>query len=74
MIEQEARFTQQFTARLQNGILWAITSELEIRERPTLSEGALNILLSNDFEKLSQSVNRLHEYVHITCPKTIKDL
>lgn len=74
LIEQEARFTQQFTARLQNGILWAITSELEIRERPTLSEGALNILLSNDFEKLSQSVNRLHEYVHITCPKTIKDL
>ena len=74
VLEEEARLTQQFTARLQNGILWAITSELEIRARPTLSEGALNILLSNDFEKLSQSVNRLHEYVHITCPKTIKDL
>lgn len=61
LIEQEARFTQQFTAKLQNGILWAITSELEIRERPTLSEGALDILLSNDFEKLSRSVNHLHE-------------
>ena len=74
LIEQEARFTQQFTAKLQNGILWAITSELEIRERPTLSEGGLNILLSNDFEKLTKSVNRLHEFVHVTCPEQIEDL
>ena len=36
--------------------------------------GGLNILLSNDFEKLTKSVNRLHEFVHVTCPKQIEDL
>ena len=74
LIEQEARFTQQFTAKLQNGILWAITSELEIRERPTLSEGALDILLSNDFDKLSRSGDLFHKYVNITCFKQLENL
>lgn len=73
LLEQEARFTQQFEAKLLNGYLWEITSELEIRDRPTLSEGALNILLDCDYEKLVLAVNRLHDYVHITCPKQIKD-
>ena len=74
LLEQEARFTQQFEAKLLNGYLWEITSELEIRDRPTLSEGALNILLDCDYEKLVLAVNRLHEYVHVTCPKQIEDL
>lgn len=74
LLEQEARFTQQFEAKLLNGYLWEITSELEIRDRPTLSEGALNILLDCDYEKLVLGVNRLHDYVHVTCPKQIKDL
>ncbi|OLA80487.1 MAG: hypothetical protein BHW58_07560 [Azospirillum sp. 51_20] len=74
LIEQEARFTQQFTAKLQNRILWAITSELEIRERPTLSEGALDILLSNDFDKLSRSGDLFHKYVNITCFKQLENL
>jgi len=74
LLEQEARFTQQFEAKLLNGYLWEITSELEIRDRPTLSEGALNILLDCDYDKLVLAVNRLHEYVHVTCPKQIEDL
>lgn len=66
LIEQEARFTQQFTARLQNGILWAITSELEIRDRPTLREDSLAILLENDFEKLLLSAEKWRIYVNET--------
>lgn len=73
LLEQEARFTQQFEAKLLNGYLWEITSELEIRDRPTLSEGALNILLDCDYDKLVLAVNHLHDYVHVTCPKQIED-
>ena len=73
LLEQEARFTKQFEAKLLNGYLWEITSELEIRDRSTLSEGALNILLDSDCPKLVLSVNRLHNYVHIICPAEIKE-
>ncbi len=66
LIEQEARFTQQFTAKLQNGVLWAITSELEIRDRPTLREDGLSILLENNFEKLLLSADRWRVYVNTT--------
>lgn len=66
LIEQEARFTQQFTAKLQNGILWAITSELEIRDRPTLQEDSLAVLLENDFEKLLLSADKWRIYVNET--------
>ncbi len=74
LIEQEARFTQQFEASLYNGILWEITSELEIRDRPTLSEGALNILLDCEYDALVISTNNLHTFVHTTCPKKIQNL
>ena len=66
LIEQEARFTQQFTAQLQNGTLWAITSELEIRDRPTLQEDSLAVLLENDFEKLLLSTEKWRHYVNKT--------
>ncbi len=74
LLEQEARFTKQFEAKLLNGFLWEVTSELEIRDRPTLSEGALNILLDCDYDKLVEAINHLHTYVHVTCPQQIKDL
>ena len=49
LLDQEARFTRQFASRLlAGGTLWEITSELEIRERPVLDEGLLNLLLSED--------------------------
>lgn len=73
LIKQEARFTKQFEASLLNGYLWEVSSELEIRERPTLSEGGLGILLENDYEKLLNAVNRLHYLVHTVCPQKIKD-
>ena len=74
LLKQEARFTKQFEAKLLNGLLWEISSELEIRDRPTLSEGALGILLDSDYEKLVISVNHLHHFVHITYPKQIYNL
>ncbi|MFV0626599.1 MAG: hypothetical protein ACK5N8_04550 [Alphaproteobacteria bacterium] len=73
LIEQEARFTKQFEAALLNGILWSVSSELEIRDRPTLSEGALGILLDCDFDRLTIAVNHLHNFVHNICPVIIKD-
>ncbi len=73
LLEQEARFTQQFEAKLLNGYLWKITSELEIRDRPTLSEGALAILLDNDYNRLILSIDGLHNFIHVICPKRIKD-
>ncbi len=74
LLEQEARFTKQFEARLLNGVLWEISSELEIRDRPTLSDGALGILLDCDFEKLLATTDLLHRFVHITCPQKIRNL
>ena len=48
LLPQEARFTRQFDARPWRGRLWEVTSELEIRARPTLSEGAMTLLLTED--------------------------
>lgn len=59
-----ARFTQQFNSNLFNGNLWEITSQLEIRERPTLTEGALGILLDSDYNMLIASIDALHNVVH----------
>ena len=66
LIEQDARFTQQFEASLLNGRLWEISSELEIRDRPTLREDGLELLLDSDYHKLLLSVERLHTYVNRT--------
>ncbi len=65
LLEQEARFTRQFSARLlAGGTLWEITSELEIRERPVLDEGAIGILLNSDFVNLEASISQLHIFIH----------
>jgi hypothetical protein len=69
LLEQEARFTRQFASRLlAGGTLWEITSELEIRERPVLDEGLLNLLLSEDPQGIIIAVNGLHTLVHQTLP------
>lgn len=65
---QEARFTQQFEAKLLNGYLWEITSELEIRDRPTLTEDAMAIAIDSDYTKLINTCDRLHILVHRTLP------
>jgi hypothetical protein len=64
----EARFTRQFEARIRSGVLWEVTSELEIRERPVLSEDGLAIALDSDLAALFVGIDRLHGYVHGTLP------
>lgn len=69
LLEQEARFTRQFSSRLlAGGTLWEITSELEIRERPVLDEGALNLVLTEDINGLLMASNQFHILVHQTLP------
>ncbi len=69
LLEQEARFTRQFSSRLlAGGTLWEITSELEIRERPVLDEGLLNLLLSEDAQGIITVGDSLHILVHQTLP------
>ena len=68
LLEQEARFTKQFEASLLNGYLWQITSELEIRDRPTLTEDILAVLLDSDRIKLEQTFDCLHALIHKTFP------
>lgn len=64
----DARFTRQFDARIRAGRLWEVTSELEIRERPVLTEDGLAIALDSDLAALLASIDRLHGYVHGTLP------
>lgn len=65
LLEQEARFTRQFSSRLiGGGNLWEITSELEIRERPVLSEDAMEIVLSTSLPDLILTINQFHNLVH----------
>jgi len=59
-----ARFTQQFNATLLNGRLWTVTSQLEIRERPTLNNETLTLLLENNVDVLLSAVDQLHNAVH----------
>jgi hypothetical protein len=71
LTEQEARFTKQFEAGLIAGRLWQITSELEIRDRPTITEDAMLIIMDSDFQKLETAVDKLHTLVHKTCPNNL---
>ena len=68
LIEQEARFTQQFEASLLNGLLWIVSSELEIRDRPTLSEAEMDILSEINMRDLEIMNSRLHVLVHNILP------
>ena len=68
LVPQEARFTRQFEARPYRGRLWEVTSELEIRARPTLSEGGLALVLGEDVPGLTESIGALHTLVHETLP------
>ena len=68
LVAHEARFTRQFEARVRGGVLWEVTSELEIRERPTLDEDALGIFLDSEPADLFASLDGLHGLVHQTLP------
>ena len=71
LLTQEARFTRQFQAQLLGGTLWEIRSELEIRERPVLDEGLLNLLLSEDAQGIIIVSNSLYLLVHQTLPQRL---
>ena len=68
LVTHQARFTRQFDAKLMGGVLWEIASELEIRERPTLTQDALAIALDSDLALILTSIDRLHNLVHTTLP------
>ena len=68
LLPQEARFTRQFEARPHRGRLWEVTSELEVRARPTLSDGGLALVLNEDVPGLIGSIDSLHTLVHETLP------
>ena len=68
LVGHEARFTRQFEARLKNGVLWEVTSDLEIRERPTLDGDALDIFLENDPALLLATIADLNTLVHQKLP------
>ena len=71
LLTQEARFTRQFEAIPKLGGNWQITSELEIRERPTLTADALAIMLTLDLTKLEVSVFKLKSFVNSTLPNNL---
>ncbi len=59
----EARFTRQFQASLVRGNHWRVISELEIRERPVLSEDALALALEEDIAGLLVAIDGLDRLV-----------
>ena len=70
LVVHEARFTRPFDAKPRSGVLWDVSSELEIRERPVLTEAALAIALDSDLAALFATVDRLHGLVSISLPGT----
>ena len=69
LLTQEARFTRQFQAQLLGGTLWEIRSEFEVRERPVLDEGALEIAMSENIVSLLGATTALHRLLHQTMPQ-----
>ncbi|PUE54671.1 hypothetical protein B9Z36_13285 [Limnohabitans sp. Rim8] len=57
MATHQARFTKAYQAKLVRKNQWEVTGELEIRNRPTLTQGALGILLDSELEDLQQSAD-----------------
>ena len=67
-LPHEARFTRQFEAGLIPGHYWEVKGEIEVRERPTLDEGALNLLLEMPAADIFAMRNTLHQAVHGDLP------
>ena len=71
LIEQDARFTQQFEATLVSGRLWQIMTELKIRDRPTISEDAMDVVSEIDLHSLEFLSSKLHILVHSSLPRKL---
>jgi hypothetical protein len=72
LLPHEARFTRQFEARLLPARRWEVKGELEIRERPTLDEGAIGLLLVSEPDALFVAIATLHRLVHVTAPNNLQ--
>ncbi len=68
LVVHEARFTRPFDARPRSAVLWDVSSELEIRERPTLDKVTLDIFLDSDPMSLLGSVSDLNALIHQRLP------
>jgi hypothetical protein len=66
VIDHVARFTRQYEAPLSSGGFWLVTVELEVRDRPVLSEAELDILLDSSWADLSGAVTGLDTLANIT--------
>jgi hypothetical protein len=72
LLPHEARFTRQFEARLLPARRWEVKGELEIRERPTLDEGAIGLLLESEPDALFVAIATLRRLVHVTAPNNLQ--
>lgn len=77
MVSHEARFVGRGQAPYRanparggpgDGARWVVTSALEVRERPVLDEGALEVALSEDITGLIAAIDGLHATVNTTLP------
>lgn len=71
LIDHEARFTSQWTHNLISGTLCEINAVLEIRERPTLDEGALDLALSEDINGLIAAIEHLYDVANNKYPQNL---
>lgn len=68
MSAHEARFKKPYKAEPISGLYWKVTAELEIRNRPVLSEEALDVALAEDTDGLIAAIDGVHALVHTTLP------
>jgi hypothetical protein len=68
MATHQARFTKAYQAKLVRKNQWEVTGELEIRNRPTLTQGALGILLDSELEDLQRSADNFDILVNQHLP------
>jgi hypothetical protein len=66
VIDHVARFTKQYEAPLSSGGFWLVTVELEVRDRPVLSEAELDILLDSSWTDLFAAVTGLVSLANTT--------
>ena len=71
VIDHVARFTKQYEAPLHSGLYWLVSMELEVRDRPVLSEAELDILLDSSWTDLSAAVTGVDVLANIILPDEI---
>lgn len=70
-VEHDARFLSQWDHNQISGDCFEVAATLEIRERPTLDQGATDIALTENIPALFAAIDQLHIHVHQTMPSEI---